>query len=186
MLWQGDEALKIALHFAAILQRLLQLVDQIGRTEIEAPPRSIAEADQLLMRDVGQSDDAIVEAVFRQPSAPILDLNVVPVLSLLICGCTGIYHDGEELGRIGPECLGEGQCLFHTVRRLVQITDHKATVHHDASILAPPDKSMPIFVILAVATAIVFLLHAMDDSHVTAFEPYPEQPAARPTPPGQT
>ena len=81
ILRERDEALDIALQFAPIHQRLLQLVDQIGRSKIEAPPRPVAKADQLLVRDVRQGDDAVVKAVLGQPRTPILNLNVFRFLA---------------------------------------------------------------------------------------------------------
>ena len=42
---QCDEALNIALQFAAILERLLNLIRKIRRAEIEAPPGPVTEAD---------------------------------------------------------------------------------------------------------------------------------------------
>src|ERR1700733_9793553 len=54
VLRQRNKALKIALQFAAIFHRLFQLVEKIGRTEVAAPSRAVAETDKLLMRDVWQ------------------------------------------------------------------------------------------------------------------------------------
>src|ERR1039458_5697556 len=97
ILRQRDKSFDIALQFAAIFQRLLQLVEKIGGAEIKATPRPVAEADQLLVCDVWQSDNAVVEAVFGQPRAPVLDLNVIPLFGFFIGGRT--FRSRTEMGR---------------------------------------------------------------------------------------
>src|SRR5882672_8223176 len=73
ILRKSDEALYVALQLPAVHQGLLQLVRQIGWCEIETPPCPVAKADQLFVRDVRQSDDAVMQTVLGQPGAPILN-----------------------------------------------------------------------------------------------------------------
>jgi hypothetical protein len=71
----------------------------------------------------------------------------------------------------GLEFLGKAECLLHAGRRLIQVANHEAAMHHDARFPAATDKAVRLFVILRVATVIVVLLHAIDDFHVATLEP---------------
>src|SRR6202042_537651 len=74
ILRESDEALHIALQLTTVHQRLFQLVRQVGRRKIEAPPRPVAEADQLLVGNIRQRDNAVMQTVLGQPCAPVFNL----------------------------------------------------------------------------------------------------------------
>ena len=119
ILRQRKKAFDIALKLTPIFQGLFQLVKKIGGAQIKASTGSITKADQLFVSDVGQIHDAVVKSVFGEPTAPILDLNVVPILRFLIRGCPRIDHDWKELGCVRLQLFGERQRFFHASRRFV-------------------------------------------------------------------
>src|SRR5271170_1439625 len=111
------------------------------------------------MRNVRQGDDAVMKTVLGQPRAPIFDLNILPLLSLLIRNRTWIDHNGKELRRIGPQRLSEAERLLHAGWRFVQVANHEATMHHDARLLAAANELMRLFVVFGIAAVIIVLLH---------------------------
>ena len=121
-------------------EALEELASHIGGAQVKLPPGPVAKFHQVPIGEPRPADHAMVEPLRRDPLAKVLGDQIIFGLGPPIGLGAGIDHEGEELGGVRVQFLGQGQGLVHGVPGFSRQTHQKAAMDQDARLAGVPEK----------------------------------------------